>query len=87
MQEALHTEGTIYSPQAKEEFQDEVASIKEKYNEALSNKPRERRAQLLTNSAVKAIVQENPILDKDDLKKIKQKELAKAREKVGAHRR
>ncbi len=84
--EAINTEGTIYSPKAKEEYPDEVASIKEKYNQALANKPRERRAQLLANSAVKALVQDNPSLDKEDLKKIKQKELAKAREKVGAHR-
>lgn len=84
--ESFNTKGTAYSAEAYATYSEEVKSLREKYNLAMSNKPRERRAQLLANDKVKAITKDNPNIDKEDLKKIKNKELAAARARVGAHR-
>ena len=64
----------------------EVDSLNAKLNLAALNAPRERRAQVLANSEVKAKKQANPELEKDKkaLKKVKQIAINKARIAVGA---
>lgn len=77
-----------YSPEAKKEYAVEVDSLKAKLNNSLLNAPKERQAQLLANSIVKAKTKDNPSL-KDEpevLKKIKQQALTDARLKFGAKR-
>ena len=75
-----------YSPEAKKEYFAEYQSLTHKLALAEANKPKERAAQILANTRVKAITTENPNLSKDSLKKLKQKELTEARAHVGAKR-
>lgn len=75
-----------YSPEAKKVYSKEVADLNAKLNTALLNAPKERQAQLLANSIVKAQTQGQEKLDKDVLKKMKQQALNSARIKFGAHR-
>lgn len=75
-----------YSPSAKKTYAEEVKSLENSLAIAEQNAPRERRAQAIANSVVKAKVQENPSLkdDKKSLNKVRQVEINKAREQVGA---
>lgn len=77
-----------YSPEAKKEYKAEVDRLMAGLNTALKNAPRERQAQLLTNSIVKAKIESNPSLkdEPETLKKIKQQALTSARLKFGAKR-
>lgn len=86
--EAMSIKETPYSSAAKKEYSEEVASLMAQLNIAESNAPRERQAQAITNSIVKARIKDNPELknDKESLKKIKNQTLAKARVEVGAKR-
>ena len=84
--EILATKKIPYSPTAHKQYATEVKSLQDKLNIALSNAPRERRAQTIANSKINAIKQEYDNLSKEDLKKIKQQELTKARTQVGAKR-
>ena len=81
------TTGSIkYNKEAASAYSKEVSSLKTKLNESLKNKPRERQAQLMANSVISAKKKENPDMTKDELKKLGQIELNKARAKVGAER-
>lgn len=82
----VRTKSIPYSPEAKIKYADEVASLNAKLNLSLSNAPKERQAQIRCNAKVKAIVQDNPGLDKSEIKKISNRELMKARVEVGAQR-
>ena len=84
--EAYSIEDIPYSASAKQTYQEQCDSLEYKYNQALLNKPKERQAQLIANSVVKAKLQENPEMDEDRKNKLKQTELKKARIKVGATR-
>lgn len=75
-----------YSSQARKEYKAEVDSLEYKLNQSLINKPKERQAQMLADSAIAAILKENPNLDDDHKNKVRQTELMKARIKVGAKR-
>jgi hypothetical protein len=75
-----------YKPSAKVTYQKEVASLNAKLNVSLKNAPRERQAQLITASEVKAKKQENPDITPSDKKKIGQQALIKARLAVNAKR-
>lgn len=75
-----------YDSRAKTAYQKEVDSLKSKLNEAAKSKPRERQAQTIANSVISAKVKANPDMKKDEVKKLKQRELSKAREMVGAKR-
>jgi hypothetical protein len=55
----------VYSASAKVTYQGEVDSLTAQLNIALKNAPRERRAQALANSVVKAKTQDYPELSKD----------------------
>lgn len=84
--EYLATPNSKYNAKAKETYAKEVASLNSKVKEASMNAPRERRAQALANSRVKALAQENPTLasDKKALKKAKQLAITNARAEVEA---
>lgn len=82
--ELVSTKSTPYSPSAKSVYSKEVASLDAKLNRALKNAPIERQAQILAGSVVRAKKSANPDMDKDEYKKLQQKEIKKARAKVGA---
>ena len=85
--EALNIKDIPYSSTAKKTYAEEVASLDQKLKEALVNAPRERHAQLIANSEVKAKLDNatSPIT-KEDEKKIRQKALSRARQITGAKR-
>lgn len=75
-----------YDSNAAEIYKEEVSHLNAQLNVALKNAPRERRAQAIANSQVKAKIQENPSLkdDKKELRKVKQIAINNARASVGA---
>lgn len=75
-----------YSPSARTTYQAEVKSLNDKLSIALMNAPRERQAQVMAASVVKAKKDSNPDITKKELKKISQQALTSARNKVGAKR-
>ena len=75
-----------YSPSAKKTYQKEVAELTARLNMALKNAPRERQAQVMANSIVKAKKQDNPGMTSGELKKAGQMALVQARNAVGAKR-
>ena len=75
-----------YSASAKNTYKAEVSSLLSKLNDALKNAPRERQAQVMANSIVEAKIKSNPGMKKDEIKKISQQELKRARESIGAKR-
>lgn len=82
--EMLATGKVAYSKGAKAAYQKEVAHLDAQLNVALKNKPKERRAQVLANAAIKAKMQDNPDMTKAELKKVKQQALTAARASVGS---
>ena len=84
--EMVYTGKIAYSPSAKKVYQEEVDSLSAKLNVALKNAPRERQAQLMANAAIDAKKQANPDMTRNEIKKLGQQELTKARAIVGAKR-
>lgn len=82
--EVLNTKDAPYSPSARKVYDKEVSSLKAKLRLAFMNKPLERRAQLIGNAAVSKKRAANPDMEKDALKKLKGKELIRARMITGA---
>lgn len=86
--EAVSIKETPYNKSAKEVYQKEVDSLNAALRLAETNAPRERRAQAIANSRVKAQLQENPELYgkeyKKERKKMVQIALEEARHSVGA---
>lgn len=82
--EAMATGRLVYSSSAKETYKDEVVSLNSKLNVASMNAPRERRAQAIANSVMKAKKQDNPDMDKKEIKKASQIAIVNARASVGA---
>jgi predicted DNA binding protein len=74
----------VYSSSAKETYQKEVSSLNAHLNVALMNAPRERKAQAVANSIVKAKIQDNPSMDKKEIRKASQQAIYDARASVGA---
>lgn len=83
----LVIKGIPYSPSARKAYEEEVKSLNYKLNQALLNAPRERKAQTIAASNIRARKLANPGLTNDQIKKISQQELVRARQKVGARRR
>lgn len=73
-----------YSSSAAKTYKDEVDSLNARLNIAALNAPRERRAQVIANSQVKAKKQDNPDMDKKDIKKASQIAINNARASVNA---
>lgn len=82
----IDTPDKKYSPEAKKTYAAQYDSLMHKLNQSLMNAPRERQAQLLATSVVKAKMEANPNMEKEEMKKIKQKALTEARNKLGAKR-
>lgn len=85
--EAANMKGIQRDPQAAKAYAAEVASLKEKYNNMIANKPKERKAMLIANATIKAKIQEqglDPTIDKKEIKKISSVEMQRARDSVGA---
>lgn len=87
--EATNMKGIQRNPEAAKTYAPEVASLKEKYNNMIANKPKERKAMLIANANIKAKIQEqgldpNISEDKKLIKKISSVEMQRARDSVGA---
>lgn len=84
--EYLHTSTFTKDPGAAKVYKAEVDQLNKDVTLAKMNAPRERQAQRLANAAIKAKTEANPDMDKEEQKKLKSMELAKARSIVGAER-
>ena len=84
--EMVSTGDIKYSPEAKLKYINEYNSLSARLNIALKNAPRERRAQVIANSIIKAKKQDYPDMTKGELKKVSQQALVNARIQVGAKR-
>ena len=85
--EAVNMKGIQRNPEAAKTYAPEVASLKEKYNNMVANKPKERKAMLIANANIKAKIQEqglDPTIYKKEIKKISCVEMQRARDSVGA---
>ena len=82
--EYLVTPGLKRNSSAALTYKDEVTSLETKLKNAAKNAPKERQAQVIANSVVKAKIQDNPDMDKDDIKKASNIALNDARASVGA---
>lgn len=82
----LATGNLKYDPEAHKKYRTQVEALETRLDLAKRNAPRERRAQAIANSQIKAKVQANPDLEKNkkELKKLKQIALNNARAEVGA---
>lgn len=80
--EIISTKDIVKSPNAKKVYSEEVASLDFKLKEAQKNAPLERKAQILANQIYWAKYHDNPEMDKDRQKKVKQQALMEARNRV-----
>lgn len=69
---------------AAQTYKEEVDSLQSKLETAARNAPKERRASVIANSVVKAQVDSNPDMTKDEIKKARQNAIEDARAQVGA---
>jgi len=76
-------------PSARKRYSEEVRSLEDKLTEAKKNKPRERMAQLLTNSRVNAALAEDPerYSSSEERKKLRGITLKQARIDCGAQKK
>ena len=72
-----------YSKEAYSMYKKEVESLNAKLELARANQPLERRAQIIANQIAWAKERENPHMDKDSKKKMRNQALAAARIRVG----
>lgn len=82
-----NTERLKISSTAKQTYAAERASLIAQLNVAKKNAPLERQAQLIANVKAKARIEANGITDRDDIKKIRQQELKRARDSIGTRPR
>lgn len=82
--EMVSTGKIEYSASAKAVYAKEVKDLNDKLNDALLNTPREREAQRRANSIVSKKIEENPDMDKKEIKKQRQQALSNSRIDVGA---
>lgn len=85
---ATTTPGNPVNREAKAEYETEISSLKAQLNTSLSNKPRERLAQIRANAEVNALKTtakaEGRTLEKGDIRKAGQRALSKARSELGS---
>lgn len=84
--EYLNTKEIPYSASAAKTYAKEVKSLNSKLMVARYNQPKERYAQIIAKSTIKAKQDADPDLSKKDLKKIRQQAITEARIRVGAQR-
>lgn len=82
--ESLEIQPLKYDSKAAKEYESEVKSLKAKLYIAQKNAPLERQAQLLANAKLKNEKRDNPVMEKDEIKKLKGRLLSACRLKVGA---
>lgn len=82
----INTGKVAVNASAKKTYAKEVESLDNKLREAELNAPKERTAQRIANSELKAKMQANPDMTKAEKKKFGQRALSRAREQVGAKR-
>lgn len=82
--DAVNMKGITRNKAAEQAYSKEVNSLMAKLNTAMKHKPKERQATLLSNTIVEAKKRENPDIDGDDLKKLRNQALDEARRRVGA---
>lgn len=82
--ELYNTKAAPFSPSAKRTYAAEVARLDAALNDAISNSPLERQAQVLANAEVAQKKAANPDLEKSEIKKLEGQALTKARLRVGA---
>ena len=70
---------------AQQEYAVEVASLKAKLNNALKNKPKERKAQLIAIDRVNRLKTRD--MSNDDIKKLKDQSMTLARQQAGANKK
>lgn len=73
-----------YDKNAATVYSKEVDHLLAQLNVAQKNAPKERRAQAIANSQVKAKIQDNPGMDKSEIRKASQIAISNARASVGA---
>lgn len=73
-----------YSASAAKTYKNEVDSILQKLNNALKNKPLERKAQALAGAQYKIWLENNPDADKEEQKKHKNLFLVECRKRMGS---
>lgn len=84
--EAMSIENMEKNQAAAKIYAGEVQSLLTKLDTAEKNAPRERAAQIAANVAMKQIMNENSSMTKDEIKKISQYQMNKARAAVGANK-
>lgn len=72
-----------YSKSAKEAYAAEVASLNSKVKKAMAQKPLERQAQIIAGESVRKAIRENPDMEKDEKKRLRNQALDGARKRVG----
>ena len=82
--ESVHTKPSVYSPSANKAYASEVKSLNAKLALVVSNRPRERQAQVVANSTIALKKHANPNMDEETLKKVKNQALTEARRRTGA---
>ena len=77
---------TPYSRDAFLKYHAEADSLTEKLKESIKNAPMERKAQLVANKQLRAMLDDNPELfnDKEEYKRVKNQLLAGSRRRIGA---
>ena len=80
----LQTGNLKKNSSAAQTYKEEVDSLQNKLETAARNAPKERRASVIANSVVKAQVDANPDMGKDEIKKARQNAIEDARAQVGA---
>lgn len=86
--EYTNVKESVRDPAVAKKYESEVRALQSRLREAMSNQDRERYANIIANSRVKAKKEADPSLkeNKKALGKIRQQELKRAREIVGAKR-
>lgn len=82
--EMINTGNLEYNANAKKVYQKEVLDLEDKLREAQRNAPRERAATRLATAEINAKKANNPDLKGEDLRKVSQRSLTKARSEVGS---
>lgn len=81
--ELLATPDFKVDPQAKKKYEPQVRKMVAQLNEAKMNAPLNRKALVIANERVNTIRKEHPEYDSDDLKKISNREVKRARSIMG----
>lgn len=74
------------NPEMAKKYAPEVQRLQEALDIAIANAPRERLAQRAAAARVAAVLEDNPDMSKDDLKKYRARALKTARKRVGAEK-